>query len=70
MKKFMSRDHADFLKRQYMSIDLEHDIVVGLHNRQALSHKAFSRHDQPQDHPAFSRGLVIRSGRHTWHVTS
>jgi hypothetical protein len=70
MKKFMSRNHADFLKRQYMSIDLDHDVVVGLHNRQALSHKAFSRQDQPQDQPIFPASLERCNGRLTGRMAS
>lgn len=52
MKKFISRDHAELLKRQYMSMGLGHDIMLGLYNRDAHSHKAFSRQGLPQNQAA------------------
>ena len=33
MKKTMSREHADHLKRCYMSMGLDHEIMLGLHNQ-------------------------------------
>ena len=35
MKKSMSREHADLLKRCYMSMGLDHDVVEGLQSRKA-----------------------------------
>jgi len=50
MKRFMRKDHADILKRQFMSIDLEDDIVIGLYNMHALPKNVFSRQDSMQNH--------------------
>ncbi len=33
MKKTMSREHADRLKRCYMSIGLDHEIMLGLQSQ-------------------------------------
>lgn len=49
MKNFIRRDHAERLKRQYMSMGLGHDIMLGLYNRDAHSHKAFLRQGLPQN---------------------
>ena len=35
MKKSMSREHADLLKRCYMSMGMDHDIMLGVQNRKA-----------------------------------
>ncbi len=38
MKKSMSREHADHLKRCYMSMGLDHEIMVGLHSQRAQAY--------------------------------
>lgn len=35
MKKSMSREHADLLKRCYMSMDMDREIMLGVQNRRA-----------------------------------
>ena len=35
MKKSMSREHADLLKRCYMSMGLDHDVMEGLQSGKA-----------------------------------
>ena len=35
MKRFISREHADQLKRIYMKTDLEHNIIQHINNRKA-----------------------------------
>ena len=35
MKNSMSREHADLLKRCYMSMGMDHDIMLGVQNRKA-----------------------------------
>ena len=38
MKKAMSREHADLLKRCYMSIGLDHDVMLGVQSRKAQAY--------------------------------
>ena len=35
MKRFISRHHADHLKRIYMKTELDHQMMMGIHNRKA-----------------------------------
>lgn len=63
MKTFMKREHAEFLKRQYMGMGLGRDIMLGLNNREALSHRAFSRQTEQQGTAAFRNSFLCESGR-------
>ncbi|EQM95108.1 hypothetical protein [Oxalobacter paraformigenes] len=38
MKKSMSREHADLLKRCYMSMGLDRDIMLGVQSRKAQAY--------------------------------
>ena len=38
MKKSMSREHADLLKRCYMSMGLNHDLMLGVQSRKAQAY--------------------------------
>lgn len=49
MKTSIRRDHAEFLQRQYMGMLLGRDIMLGLYNREAYSHKAMARQGRPSD---------------------
>ncbi len=55
MKKSMSRAHADHLKRCYMSMGLDHEIMLGLQSQRAQAYDLLANiHTQvaTQDTPA------------------
>jgi len=63
MKRFMRKDHADILKRQFMSIDLEDDIVIGLYNMHALPQNVFSHQDSMRNHSVPPFGMEAKNGK-------
>ena len=55
MKKSMSRAHADHLKRCYMSMGLDHEIMLGVQSQRAQAYDLLANiHTQvtAQDTPA------------------
>ncbi|MCM1512441.1 MAG: hypothetical protein NC112_04950 [Oxalobacter formigenes] len=46
MKRFISREHADQLKRIYMKTDLEHSIIQHISNRKAALYEILAGREQ------------------------